>query len=103
MTIEQTVDIPADHRLYLELPDTVPSGKCELRLIFTPSQSMRKLDPSTEKMLKEAEKTWAYTRAHSEEVRNDLHTLRGCTKGGPAWGGRDGVSYQRNMRDEWDM
>jgi hypothetical protein len=51
-------------------------------------------------MLKGAEKTWAYTRAHPEEVRNDLRALRGCTKGSPAWGGLDGVSYQRNIRDD---
>ena len=26
MTIEQTVDIPADRRIFLELPSSVPSG-----------------------------------------------------------------------------
>jgi hypothetical protein len=103
MTIQQTIDIPADRRLYLELPETVPSGKCDLRLIFTPTRSIQKLDPSTEKMLNDAEKTWAYTRAHPEEVRNELRALRGCTKGSPAWGGLDGVTYKRKIRDEWDM
>jgi hypothetical protein len=34
MTVQQTVDIPADRRLYLELPETVPSGVAEFVLIF---------------------------------------------------------------------
>jgi hypothetical protein len=34
MTIEQTVEIPADHRLYIEVPREVPAGRAVLA--FTP-------------------------------------------------------------------
>jgi hypothetical protein len=34
MTIEQTVEIPADHRLVLEVPQEVPAGKAVIA--FTP-------------------------------------------------------------------
>jgi hypothetical protein len=36
MTIEKTVDIPADYRLTLEIPHTVPRGKARLEIIITP-------------------------------------------------------------------
>jgi hypothetical protein len=34
LTIQQTVDIPADRRLYIELPKTVPSGRTVVTLNF---------------------------------------------------------------------
>jgi hypothetical protein len=38
MTIEQTIDIPADHRLRLDmlLPESVPAGRVKLKLSFKP-------------------------------------------------------------------
>jgi hypothetical protein len=36
MTIEQTVEIPADHRLILELPQEIPAGKAEITLSISP-------------------------------------------------------------------
>jgi hypothetical protein len=33
MVIEQTVEIPADHRLVIEVPNGFPAGKATLRLI----------------------------------------------------------------------
>jgi hypothetical protein len=114
MTIQQTVEIPVSRKVhfYVSLPEDAPCGWMDVLMDFKSADVQtgtsgfdvkRKLDPSTEKMLKEAEKTWAYTRAHPEEVRNDLRALRGCTKGSPAWGGLDGVIYQRKIRDEWEM
>ncbi|MDR1128854.1 MAG: hypothetical protein LBL20_06040 [Treponema sp.] len=35
MTIEQTVEIPADHRLMIEVPPEIPAGK--VVLAFTPA------------------------------------------------------------------
>jgi hypothetical protein len=32
MTIQQTVDIPANRRLYLELPETAPLGHAEIMI-----------------------------------------------------------------------
>jgi hypothetical protein len=44
MTIEQTVDIPADHRLTIEVPPEIPAGraKAAITLVFeaeTPRQA----------------------------------------------------------------
>jgi hypothetical protein len=36
MTIEQTIEIPADHRLTLEIPLEIPAGKARVALIFSP-------------------------------------------------------------------
>jgi hypothetical protein len=36
MTIEKTVEIPADRRLTLEIPPTVPPGRARLEVIITP-------------------------------------------------------------------
>ncbi|MDR0600370.1 MAG: hypothetical protein LBG84_09885 [Treponema sp.] len=37
MTIEQTVEIPASHRLTIEVPREIPAGKA--LLIFTPAKA----------------------------------------------------------------
>jgi hypothetical protein len=36
MTIEKTVEIPADRRLTLEIPPAVPPGRARLEVIITP-------------------------------------------------------------------
>jgi hypothetical protein len=112
MTIEQTVEIPASRKVRLDvsLPKSAPCGRdvlmdfklADVQTGASGSGAKPKLDPSTEMMLKEAEKTWAYTRAHPEEVRNDIRASRGCTKGSPAWGGLDGAAYQKKIRGEWN-
>jgi hypothetical protein len=40
MTIEQTVEIPADHRLVIEVPPEIPEGKAVLA--FTPAGEEKK-------------------------------------------------------------
>jgi hypothetical protein len=35
MTITQIVEIPADHRIFLDLPQELPVGKAKVELIFT--------------------------------------------------------------------
>jgi hypothetical protein len=35
MTIEQTVEIPADHRLVLDLPPEIPEGRAKAALTLT--------------------------------------------------------------------
>jgi hypothetical protein len=46
MTIEQTIDIPADHRLRLDmlLPEGVPEGRVKLKLSFKPFLKKQKKD-----------------------------------------------------------
>jgi hypothetical protein len=36
MTIEQTIEVPASHRIFLDLPPELPVGKAKVELIFTP-------------------------------------------------------------------
>jgi len=91
MRIEQTVEIPSDHRLFIDVPPEVPIGK--VILTFTPA--------SVDKDLESAEAIWAANHAHPEELKAKLHALQGCL-GENAFGGMDGVTYQRKVREEWD-
>lgn len=36
MTIEQTIEIPVNHRVFLDLPPDLPVGKARVELTFTP-------------------------------------------------------------------
>ena len=35
MTIEQTVEIPANHRLVIDVPREIPAGMAKMELVFT--------------------------------------------------------------------
>jgi hypothetical protein len=37
LTIERTVDVPADHRLFIEVPPEIPAGRTILTLTLTPA------------------------------------------------------------------
>jgi hypothetical protein len=41
MTIEQTVDIPADRRLYIDVPPYIPEGKATITFSIVPANSNR--------------------------------------------------------------
>jgi hypothetical protein len=45
MTIEQTVEIPANHRLTIEVPPEIPAGKAILAFTPAPAPVQRKIDP----------------------------------------------------------
>jgi hypothetical protein len=105
MIIEQTVEIPVSHRLTIEVPREVPAGRTILSFTPAPDEG-RKADfaalakrPGTEEMLAEAEKIWAWNRAHPQEVKEALRELQ---KNGPLFSGVDGVEFQRKIRDEWE-
>jgi len=91
MGIEQTVEIPSNRRLFIDVPPEVPLGKTVLT--FTPA--------SVYKDLESAEAIWAANRANPEELKARLHALQGCL-GENAFGGMDGVAYQLKVREEWD-
>jgi len=91
MRVEQTVEIPSNRRLFVDVPPEVPLGK--VILTFTPA--------SVYKDLESAEEIWTANRAHPEEIKARLQTLQGCL-GENAFGGMDGVAYQRKVREEWD-
>ncbi|GHV11669.1 hypothetical protein FACS189491_03310 [Spirochaetia bacterium] len=49
--------------------------------------------------LLEAEEKTAWRKAHPKEFKEKMRKLR---EGGPLFGGIDGVTYQRKIRDEWE-
>ncbi|GHV88707.1 hypothetical protein AGMMS50267_10670 [Spirochaetia bacterium] len=123
------VEIPANHRLTLEIPLEIPAGRGILT--FTPAPDndpfadlgvyLKASPPATiEEAKKEAaakladpnrkpfsrhfgaiEEIWTWNHTHGEELRAKLQKLRGSLSAG-AFGGLDGVTYQRKVRDEWD-
>jgi hypothetical protein len=105
MTIQQTVDIPLDHRLQLnlELPENIPSGRANLKFTITPEQiegdpPPQKLSPVLEKAMEEAEQKRLYWKAHPDELREKLKKLQ---EGPPLYGGIGADEFQRRCRDEW--
>jgi hypothetical protein len=103
MTIEQTVDIPPDHRLTIEVPKEIPTGETRVIIQFpTPAAQVR--DPSgadidlppsyaPEEAIKIA------TQRLADPNRKLPSSYIGIL---PGYFGGDGVAYQRKLRDEWD-
>ena len=99
MIVTQIIDIPASHRLTIDVPPEIPAGKT--MLTFTPAQD-RRLDitrlpggsPGTvEEALQLAEEKAADP--NRKPISQYFGILSPETYG-------DGVSYQRKLRDEWD-
>jgi len=91
MIIEQTVDIPVNRQLYINVPPEVPTGKTVLA--FIPA--------SMYKDLESAKVIWETNRNNSEELKIKIRNLRGSL-GKDSFGGMDGITYQHNIREEWD-
>ena len=92
MTITQTVDIPADHRLVIDVPREVPEGRAILA--FTPAKKPTgKTNRTLEDALRRAEEKAADP--NRRPLSHFLGILSPNTFG-------DGVAYQRAIRDEWD-
>ena len=91
MKIEKTVEIPSNRRLFVDVPPEVPVGKAILT--FTPA--------TVDKDLESAGAIWAVNHANPEEIKAKLQALQGCL-GENAFGGMDGIAYQRKGREEWD-
>jgi hypothetical protein len=95
MTIEQTVEIPADHRLTIEVPPEVPA---KTGRPAEPKLSER-FAGAFEKLKAEASQKAAERFAEMEKTGVDpLARFAGCLKDVFI---EDGVEYQRRMRDEW--
>jgi hypothetical protein len=56
MTIEQTIEIPVDHRLTIEVPPEIPAGRAILT--FTPAGETRPRRRLTERQKAAIEKCW---------------------------------------------
>ncbi|MDR0300890.1 MAG: hypothetical protein LBI04_01090 [Treponema sp.] len=91
MAIEQTVEIPPNRRLFVDVPPEVPVGK--VILTFTPAAARKDLEY--------AKNLWAANHGHPEELKVKLENLHGSV-GENAFGGLDGVAYQHKVRSEWD-
>jgi len=81
MTITQTVDIPADRRLVIDVPREIPVGKTILA--FTPASVQESTDQGTERT------------PSCKSISQYFGILSPDTYGDP-------VSYQRKLRNEWD-
>ena len=104
MTVTQTVDIPASHKLTIDVPSEVPAGPAVLT--FTPAPKRSPID----EMLASGSLPGGNARTIEEALqlaeekaadlnRKPISRLFGTCKG--IFGG-DGVAYQRAIRDEWD-
>jgi hypothetical protein len=98
MIIEQTIEIPANRKITLEVPKEVPTGT--VILTFTPvagagQRSGVKLPPS----YSPEEALAIAVRHRSGQNRAPISRYFGILSSG-TFG--DGVQYQRQIRDEWD-
>ena len=91
MIIEQTVEIPPNRQLFINVPVEVPVGKT--RISFSPFSEFRDIEY--------AEHIWMKNHSSLEETRAKLQKLHGSL-GETAFGGLDGVTYQRKLREEWE-
>ena len=122
MTITQTVDIPANHRLTIDVPREVPVGRTYVIIQFPVLENTQANDVSQQKdkeqvndetfgqILRDAYNAWKTPRTIEEALqmaeekaadpnRKPISRLFGTHKG---FFGGDGVAYQRAIRDEWD-
>jgi hypothetical protein len=125
MTIEQTIDIPANPpadwlHLDLPLPKKYPSGRVKVEVQITPVETasvpeleeiktlrerLNRLMPRTYSTLDEALKAGAAQSdpAHMAEFRQVLKDTHGVLENSKAWGKDvDVVAEIRKMRNEWD-
>ena len=107
MPIQQTIEIPASHRLTIDVPGEVPTGPVILTFTPIPASNAPAADPfadlgaylraNTPATIEEAKKEAAAKLADPNH-KNFFSRCFGALPG--AFG--DGMEYQRKMRDEWD-
>jgi hypothetical protein len=120
ITIQQTVEIPADRHLVLDLPPNVPSGQMNMLLVFSHEEAAERPAekpavpeddalrrvlshkfPTIEELKAEAARKAAEQQAYFEATGRDmLKDIIDSFETTP-FEGIDGVEYQRSMRDEW--
>jgi len=88
MTIEQTVEIPADRRITLEVPPDVPAGKAHVIIQFPVRETAYPVVPPDEK-----------GKMSSPAFREALRRSYGAWKDNP-W--TNCIEDINAMRDEWE-
>jgi len=92
MTVTQTVKIPVNHRLTIDVPSEVPAGLVDI-VYFPTSTTTTKTNRTLEDALQRAAEKAA------DPNRRPLSDFFGIIS--PDTYG-DGVAYQRAIRDEWN-
>ena len=99
MTITQTVDIPADRRLTIEVPREIPAGRTIIAFTPVPAQEITgaQLPGGNACTVEEALQMAAEKSAdpNRKSISRHFGTLSKHSFGDP-------VAYQRAIRDEWD-
>ena len=90
MTIEQTIDIPADHRLILDIPKEVPADRAQVIIRFPVTENAQ---------TGEAIPSDAKGQTGNEAFRRAISRAYGAWKDNPWTNHIDDVNA---MRDEWD-
>ncbi|MDR2049297.1 MAG: hypothetical protein LBP69_07560 [Treponema sp.] len=100
LTMRKTVNIPADRRLFLELPKTAPVGKAVVLVSFTGTGRPEQADtafPTIEELKAEAAEKTAQRKM---EKRKPFEGLYGCLKDSKTLEG-DPAELAREWRGEW--
>ena len=103
MTITQTVDVPVNRRLTIEVPHEIPTGRTILT--FTPASAEAEASAKKSSSLPGGsystieEALQAAEEKARDPNRKPISRLFGTLKPG-TFG--DPVAYQRAIRDEWD-
>jgi hypothetical protein len=114
MVVQQTIEIPADRRVYLDIPPGFPLGKARIEITDIPAEqefAEYKKDSAEQfpgngddpRTIVEA-KEQAARRAAAEQAgisRNPFEGLFGSLKDSPHFG-RSGLEIQRELRSEWN-
>ncbi|GHV80966.1 hypothetical protein AGMMS49944_27570 [Spirochaetia bacterium] len=129
MTIVQTIEIPADHRLVFDVPQEVPEGKAKVKLSIKPFKLFAKrpkkdcngrtdgIPLGNGRIYYPAPPGYIpgppdpelapYIKEAEERAARERATgkstwgsMMGCWKDSPRFAGKDGVELQREMRDD---
>jgi hypothetical protein len=95
MMFEQTVEIPDNHRLTLEIPDEVPAGRAQVFIQFPVLESVQ----VTDRRAGESVPLEARGRNNNEIFRNAIRNAYGAWKDNP-W--KNHLEDINAMRNEWE-
>ena len=98
MSISQTVTVPANHRLVIDVPHEIPEGP--VILTFTPATGQRSDAPLPGRTARTVEEALQIAAEKAADPNRKPISRHFGTLSPEAFG--DPVAYQRSLRDEWD-